>query len=39
MYLFIGLFSAAVLFGILVRKVTAPRTQSIGLSAGAQPRE
>ena len=39
MYLFIGLFSAAVLFGILVRRGTTPKTQSIGLSTAAQPRE
>jgi hypothetical protein len=39
MYLFIGLFSAAVLLGILFRKFTAPKTQSIGLSSAALPHE
>lgn len=32
MYLPIGLFAAALLFGIIIRKVTAPKTQSIGLA-------
>lgn len=32
MYLFIGLFAGAILVGILVRKATAPKPQSIGIA-------
>lgn len=39
MYLLIGLFTAALLLGILIRRATAPRYQNIGISGPVPARE
>lgn len=39
MYLCIGLFTAALLFGVLIRRATAPRYQNIGISGPAPARD
>lgn len=39
MYLCIGLFTGALLLGIVVRRATAPRYQNIGISGPVAARE